>query len=547
MEKLLTGGRHVYVLGETIARTSNGKVKTATNQETGELLAIKSSRRDATPSSQEKFEREVRIMRILEHPNLIRFEDAFEDEQWRYIVMERGSGDLFDHLIDTGKMGEDEARGYFKQVLAAISHCHDRGIAHRDLKPENLLLSEHGTVKVCDFGLANQFSQPNQPVDEQDERLLSTVCGTERYAPPELLKDSLEPYSGVQADAWCIGVVLYVMVQGFFPFFNATAACERYADWCTGSNAIVDNLSPDLQSLLRGLLHPNPAERFSLSQAGSMRWLTPPPPYSAGKEPAAGDDDWEMVEMTPTRDLELHLMPGSRVDPMEHMCSLLTARGFVETKRVDAGGSMSLEMASEGLEVRFRCLSGGSVTVNRMRGCVLGYHQMLVSLQELVRWRQMISGDAEHSVILSNCGGWGWVELSGRSLLGLRIWRRRYAVIQGRFMFVFKYKTSGQEGVVLSVDLPTAEVELVSGGVVIKQDGKGWMLRGDTHELQYWMSALTKSQAYGNVEDSVLDDFGEPPKEDPEEAAAMLLEAIVAKSCLTESSSDLPSHRLSFS
>eukprot|EP00656_Telonema_subtile_P026343 TRINITY_DN2831_c0_g3_i2.p1 TRINITY_DN2831_c0_g3~~TRINITY_DN2831_c0_g3_i2.p1 ORF type:complete len:493 (+),score=147.56 TRINITY_DN2831_c0_g3_i2:92-1570(+) len=450
-------GGHDYELGETIARTTHGKVKSAVNLSTQEHVAVKMIKRQDTPQARDSYHREVEIMAALEHPNLIQLCDYFCDKQWRYIVMESASGDLFDHLLTAGRLSEAEARRHFEQIVHAIAHCHERGIAHRDLKPENVLLSDQGTVKVCDFGLAQRFSTP----DSQQEQLLTTVCGTEKYAAPELLAVPRQPYSGVGLDLWCLGVLLYVLVSGGFPFDKADTQCERYVAWAGGSSAITAQLSPELQALLRGLLAVDPAQRLSLETVLSCAWMRPPPAYTAAVQ--QDQDDWELVER-PKGELEVQLvLCGAGEQGMQQVASLLSRRGFdVQRSTAHEGGLQQLKVNSNDLELRFKAVEGSStVTVTRLSGEILEYHRVLHSLQQSLCWRQKTSSDdGPEASTLAQCGAWGGVQLSGTSVLGMRLWRRRYAVVQGDWMFFFKDKHAGQEGVVLALDLRHCEVQV---------------------------------------------------------------------------------------
>eukprot|EP00658_Telonema_sp_P-2_P062417 TRINITY_DN5108_c0_g1_i4.p1 TRINITY_DN5108_c0_g1~~TRINITY_DN5108_c0_g1_i4.p1 ORF type:complete len:540 (+),score=130.12 TRINITY_DN5108_c0_g1_i4:148-1767(+) len=528
---------------ETIANTTQGKIKTAHDLETDREVVIKMIQMRHSTKAQKAYEREVSIMAGLQHPNLIQLVDHFCDSEWRYIVMEKAHGDLFDYLLTAGKLQEAEARGYFEQIVQAISHCHQKGIAHRDLKPENVLLSEDGTVKVCDFGLAQHFL--GQSVDAEDqERLLTTVCGTERYAAPELLDGAGAAYSGVKLDVWCLGVLLFVLVEGMFPFAQATCQCERYKSWADGSQELVSVLSPDLQKLLRWLLAPDPANRPELSEVLSCGWMVPPPPYALSF-PAPGEDDgrtslddWEIVAR-PTRELEVTLVLP-RGDGMGQISSLLGSRGFEVKETVSKNGVAKLKVNADNLVIRFKDRQDGTVMVNRLSGDILEYHSVLHSLQEHLCWRQKItdSGDDVQASSLAGCMAWGWVQVSGKSLLGLRLWKRRYAVVQNYFMFFFRDKDVGQEGLVLTLDLRSCVVELMGSEVAITlPDGKSWHFKGEQHEVTYWLNALSQWQDFdASCSFEVQDCLDE---------STVLLDAIMAKRWLAESCCKIPNLRIS--
>ncbi|XP_048438820.1 CBL-interacting protein kinase 32-like [Pyrus x bretschneideri] len=117
-------------------------------------------------------------------------------------------GELFDKIVNNGRMREDEARRYFQQLINAVDYCHSRGVYHRDLKPENLLLDACGNLKVSDFGLS--------ALSQQDDGLIHTTCGTPNYVAPEVLKGG--GYDGATADLWSCGVILFVLLAGYLPF-----------------------------------------------------------------------------------------------------------------------------------------------------------------------------------------------------------------------------------------------------------------------------------------------------------------------------------------
>ena len=155
-------------------------------------------------------EREIVIMKLIEHPNIMRLYDVWETSTELYLVLEYvEGGELFDYICENGRLSTSEALGYFQQIIAAVDYCHRFNIAHRDLKPENLLLDGNKNIKVADFGMAAwQKSNSNG--------MLRTACGSPHYAAPEVVAGT--PYNGSASDIWSCGIILFALLAGKLPF-----------------------------------------------------------------------------------------------------------------------------------------------------------------------------------------------------------------------------------------------------------------------------------------------------------------------------------------
>jgi calcium-dependent protein kinase len=162
----------------------------------------------------EKFTSEINIMIKMDHPNIIKLYEVFEDNRYIHLIMEMCTGgELFDRILEriTKKKlyTEREAASIFKQVMSAICYCHGQNICHRDLKPENLLLNtpeEDASIKVIDFGLSKIFSDQNHK--------MTTKVGTAYYVSPEVLAGDYDE----KCDVWSAGVILYILLTGEPPF-----------------------------------------------------------------------------------------------------------------------------------------------------------------------------------------------------------------------------------------------------------------------------------------------------------------------------------------
>lgn len=253
----------MYELGKVIGKGNFAVVRLATHTVTQVKVAIKiidKTRLDA--DNKKKVAREVEIMKLLEHPNVVRLFQVMETEQFLYLVTEYASGgEIFEYLLQQGRMSEEDAQKKFRQIVQAVEYCHNKGIVHRDLKAENLLLDEAQNVKLADFGFSNHFSE---------NELLKTWCGSPPYAAPELFEG--QEYSGPQADIWSLGVVLYVMVCGALPF-DGTNLQNLRSRVLAGRFRIPFYMSSECERMIRRMLQLDPAKRLPLSKVLEHKWM----------------------------------------------------------------------------------------------------------------------------------------------------------------------------------------------------------------------------------------------------------------------------------
>ncbi|XP_060938316.1 MAP/microtubule affinity-regulating kinase 3a isoform X8 [Limanda limanda] len=283
-----------YRLLKTIGKGNFAKVKLARHILTGREVAIKIiDKTQLNPNSLQKLFREVRIMKILNHPNIVKLFEVIETERTLYLVMEYASGgEVFDYLVAHGRMKEKEARAKFRQIVSAVQYCHQKHIVHRDLKAENLLLDADMNIKIADFGFSNEFTMGNK---------LDTFCGSPPYAAPELFQG--KKYDGPEVDVWSLGVILYTLVSGSLPFDgqNLKELRERVL---RGKYRIPFYMSTDCENLLKRFLVLNPAKRGTLEQIMRDRWI------NAG---------FEEDEMKPYTEPELDITDQKRIDVMVGM------------------------------------------------------------------------------------------------------------------------------------------------------------------------------------------------------------------------------------
>eukprot|EP00092_Neocalanus_flemingeri_P014571 GFUD01015720.1.p1 GENE.GFUD01015720.1~~GFUD01015720.1.p1 ORF type:complete len:775 (+),score=132.07 GFUD01015720.1:615-2939(+) len=252
-----------YRLLKTIGKGNFAKVKLAKHIPTGKEVAIKIiDKTQLNPGSLQKLFREVRIMKTLDHPNIVKLFQVIETEKTLYLVMEYASGgEVFDYLVLHGRMKEKEARAKFRQIVSAVQYCHQKKIIHRDLKAENLLLDSEMNIKIADFGFSNEFVPGNK---------LDTFCGSPPYAAPELFQG--KKYDGPEVDVWSLGVILYTLVSGSLPFDGSTLR-ELRERVLRGKYRIPFYMSTDCENLLKKFLVLNPTRRASLEVIMKDKWM----------------------------------------------------------------------------------------------------------------------------------------------------------------------------------------------------------------------------------------------------------------------------------
>jgi len=245
-----------YQIKETIGKGTFSKVKLGINKSTGEKVAIKilDKRKILTRDDQIRVQRELTILKKINHLNIVKIIQTKEDQGNVYIITEFIDYDLFLHIINNKRLDEKEAALYYFQLISGLEYIHSLNIVHRDLKPENLLLTKRRVLKIIDFGLSNYF---------YGDKLLVTPCGSPSYTCPELIKGY--KYNGFAVDIWTSGIILYVMLCGFLPFeerdtkslFKKIIKCKVVYPKYVSVNA---------QNLLKRILVPNPETRITINE-----------------------------------------------------------------------------------------------------------------------------------------------------------------------------------------------------------------------------------------------------------------------------------------
>mmetsp|Transcript_19019 Transcript_19019/g.56751 ORF Transcript_19019/g.56751 Transcript_19019/m.56751 type:complete len:430 (+) Transcript_19019:73-1362(+) len=211
---------------------------------------------------------EVAVLRSVDHPNIVKLYDFFDEKRYYYMAIElMEGGELFERIVKKTFYNEMDARGLVRILLDALAYLHHRGIVHRDLKPENLLLDSEGTLKISDFGLSALYDGEEGSTRSQ---MLHTTCGTPNYVAPEVLQN--EGYVGRIADCWSIGVILYVLLAGFLPFDEATMSA-LFDKIKRAEFAYPAHFSDGVKVLIDSLLVADPQKRATLTDVQKDRWF----------------------------------------------------------------------------------------------------------------------------------------------------------------------------------------------------------------------------------------------------------------------------------
>lgn len=267
----------LYDLGETIGKGHYAVVKLARHVFTGEKVAVKViDKTKLDEISRAHLFQEVRCMKLVQHPNVVRLYEVIDTQTKLYLVLEWGDGgDLYDYIMkhDRG-LGEDLARGYFAQIVQAISYCHRLHVVHRDLKPENVVFFENvKVVKLTDFGFSNKFVPG---------RMLDTSCGSLAYSAPEILLG--DSYDAPAVDIWSLGVILYMLVCGVPPFQEANDS-ETLTMIMDCRYRMPSHISASCQEMIGRMLVKDPSQRTVLEDIVSHPWLNAGSPLSLPQIP----------------------------------------------------------------------------------------------------------------------------------------------------------------------------------------------------------------------------------------------------------------------
>ncbi|KAL7235500.1 hypothetical protein ACSBR1_018906 [Camellia fascicularis] len=282
-EGMRLGRKHE--IGRTLGEGNFGKVKYAKNLDYGHSFALKilDKTRVLHLNITDQIKREIRTLKLLKHPNVVRLHEVLASKTKIYMVLEYVTGgELFDRIASKGKLSESRGRKLFQQLIDGVNYCHNKGVYHRDLKLENVLVDAKGNIKITDFGLSAL------PQHFRNDGLLNTTCGSPNYVALETLANM--GYDGATSDTWSSGVILYVILTGYLPFDDRNLAI-LYQKIFKGDVQIPKWLSLGARNLIRRILDPNPATRITMAEIKADEW------FKQDYIPANPDDNEENVHI----------------------------------------------------------------------------------------------------------------------------------------------------------------------------------------------------------------------------------------------------------
>eukprot|EP00347_Sterkiella_histriomuscorum_P018993 403343379 len=210
----------------------------------------------------DKIKREIKILKLFNHPHIIKLYEFIDTPSDIFVVLEYASGgELFDLISRQEKLDEQDARRLFQQLISGLDYAHQHKVTHRDLKPENLLFDQNMKMKIGDFGLCNIM---------KDGSSLKTSCGSPNYAAPEVISATF--YDGRQVDVWSCGVILYAMLTGQLPF-DEEQMPNLFNRIKKGKYYMPNYISDDAKDLISRLLQPLPLKRIKLNDVKEHNWF----------------------------------------------------------------------------------------------------------------------------------------------------------------------------------------------------------------------------------------------------------------------------------
>ena len=271
---------HFYEIIKKIGEGGYGKIYKVKNKESGDIRAMKQIMKSKIPNI-EKFQNEIKILSMVDHPNIVRLFEVIEDDKYFNLFQELCTGG---ELLSKVKkpLKEKEIAKIFKQIMSAIAYCHEKGIVHRDMKLENILFateSEDSPIKIIDFGLSvllgkKETKNENETVDlkKYGFKRMTTKVGTIYYMSPEVIKGNYDE----KCDTWACGVILYTLLSGYPPFNGQTdkdiynMISKMNFDF---EQPVWKNVSKYAKELIKKMLSPAKS-RYTAEEVLNSKWLS---------------------------------------------------------------------------------------------------------------------------------------------------------------------------------------------------------------------------------------------------------------------------------
>lgn len=253
-----------YRFGKTLGLGSFGKVKLAEHVRTGHKVAVKVLNRQKIQhlDMDHKVRREVGILKLLMHPHIMRLYEVIDTPTDILLFVEYvPKGEIFEYIVEQGRLSEEEGRRFFQQIISGVEYCHHHMVVHRDLKPENLLLDKNLNVKIADFGLSNVMT---------DGQFLKTSCGSPNYAAPEVIRGN--HYAGPEVDVWSCGVILFALLCGTLPFDDENIP-NLFKKIKGGVYTLPNHLSEGSRDLIPKMLVVSPNLRITIPEIRAHPWF----------------------------------------------------------------------------------------------------------------------------------------------------------------------------------------------------------------------------------------------------------------------------------
>merc|ERR1711874_767653 len=257
-----------YDMKDVLGTGAFSQVRLAECRDDGQMYAVKIIDKKALKGKEDSLENEIRVLKRLDHRNVVKLLEAYESRTCVYLVMELVTGgELFDRIVEKGSYSEKDAADLIKQVLSAVAYMHEEGVVHRDLKPENLLYyspDAESKIMISDFGLSKM----------EESGVMATACGTPGYVAPEVLAQ--KPY-GKAVDVWSIGVISYILLCGYPPFYDENDA-NLFAQILKGEfefdSPYWDDISEEAKDFIRSLMCVDVDKRLSCEDAIAHSWIS---------------------------------------------------------------------------------------------------------------------------------------------------------------------------------------------------------------------------------------------------------------------------------